>query len=43
MFGRALMAKKLALMRLQDTFQYLATLSGARVSDAHSRYVEASF
>jgi len=43
MLGRALMAKKLALMRLQDTFQYLAALRGPRVGYAYSRHVESSF
>src|ERR1700691_5438021 len=40
MFGRALLAKKLALMRLEHTFQYFSALRSLRIGDSHSGDVE---
>ena len=41
MFGRALVAKQLALMRLKHAFQNFATLRGLGIGDAHAGNFEA--
>lgn len=40
MFGRALVAKELALMRLQHAFEHFAALRRLRIGDSNSRNLE---